>query len=285
MSVFFRTTGTVGGPAWAVQAGGRGWASVRMPVAVAVVERRDGLVLIDAGWSRRTCAFPDDDPGLVLRHLQGLDVKPEDAIASQLLSLGYNPGDVRHIVATHLHIDHVGGAADFPQATLHAATPEWAALRYGRLGGYAPELKTRDRVALHDYDGPGVLGFEASHDLFGDGTVLLLDARGHTAGSAGVAVRLGEGWALHAGDAAILADEYRGDPEGPASVFMRLTSWDLPIQRRTFTRLREAESTHGARVVLSHDPKGFDALPHTREEAWPCAWDRPAGKSRPRPKA
>jgi glyoxylase-like metal-dependent hydrolase (beta-lactamase superfamily II) len=282
MSVLFRTTGTVAGPAWVVQRGGRGWAPVRMPVAVAVVERRDGLVLIDAGWSRRTCAFPDDDPGLAYRLLMGLDVKPEDAIASQLLSLGYSPGDVKHVVATHLHLDHIGGVFDFPSATLHAATPEWASLRYGRLRGYVPELASRERVTLHDFDGPGALGFAAGHDLFGDGTVLLLDARGHTAGSVAVAVKLAEGWALHAGDAAYFADDFRADPDGPVSHFLRANSWHLPTQRGTFARLRAAESEHGARVVLSHDATLFEPLPHTREDAWACDWDRaPAKPAKP----
>jgi len=251
-----------------------------MPVAVAVVERRDGLVLIDAGWSRRTCAFPDDDPGLVLRHLLGLDVKPEDAIASQLLSLGYNPGDVKHIVATHLHLDHVGGAFDFPLATLHVAAPEWPSLGLGRLRGYVPELKTRDRVALHDYDGPGALGFASSHDLFGDGSVLLLDARGHSTGSAAVAVRLADGWALHAGDAAYFADEYRDPTPRRPSLSQRISSWNFGIQQGTFARLRAAEAEPGVRVVLSHDASVFEPLPHTRETAWPCAWDRPAAKAR-----
>jgi glyoxylase-like metal-dependent hydrolase (beta-lactamase superfamily II) len=148
MTVLFRTTGTLRGPAFFLKRGGGGLGAVRMPVTVAVIERPDGLVLVDTGWSRRACAWPDVDPGRAAKLFLGLDVKPEDALASQLLSLGYAPGDVRHIVATHLHLDHVSGAVDFPSATVHCAEAEWEALRAGRRGYDARALEL-PRVERH----------------------------------------------------------------------------------------------------------------------------------------
>jgi glyoxylase-like metal-dependent hydrolase (beta-lactamase superfamily II) len=248
-----------------------------MPLTVAVVERPDGLVLLDVGWSRRTCAWPERDPGRARKLFLGLDVKPEDAIASQLLSLGYTPGDVRHIVATHLHIDHVGGAVDFPLATVHCAEREWREVERGKTG-YDPRTLCIPRLERHALAGPPMLGFDASHDLFGDGTVLLLDARGHTAGSMAVAVKLHEGWAVHVGDAAMFADDARND-HLPPSLYMRAIAWQLAAQRETFGRLRVCEAEHGGRLVPSHDPAVFETLPHTRETAWPTAWTR-----RPQPR-
>src|SRR5579884_2929383 len=115
MTVFFRSTGTVAGPAFVLRRHGvakGGLARLRLPVTVAVVERPDGVVLIDTGWSRRTCAWPEEDPGRATALVLGMAVKPEDALASQLIGCGLAPEDVRHVVATHLHIDHVGGAVD-----------------------------------------------------------------------------------------------------------------------------------------------------------------------------
>ena len=273
MPVFFRTTGTVGGPAFLLRAGSPSVAPVRMPVVVAVVERPDGLVLIDTGWSRRTCAFPADDPGLVAAALLGLSVTPEDALAS-----GYAPGDVRHVVATHLHADHVGGVVDFAGATVHVAERELQASTRGILGGYRGEPLPSERAQIHAVAGPPALGFAASEDLFGDGSVLLLDARGHTAGSVAVAVKLQAGWLVHAGDAAMFVEDFRADDGAPASAYARAMSWDLGAQRRSWAAMREAESTHGARIVVSHDPALFATLPTTRETAWPAAWDRRRGK-------
>jgi glyoxylase-like metal-dependent hydrolase (beta-lactamase superfamily II) len=277
MPVFFRTVGTVRGPSFFVERGGRGLRGVAMSVTVAVVERADGLVLIDTGWSRAQCAFPDDDPGLIERVALGMSVRPEDAIASQLISCGYDPADVRHVVATHLHRDHFDGARDFPNAEKHVAAAEWAVLETGRRG-YSPSLSALPRVRRHAVDGPAALGFPRSADLFGDGSVLLLDARGHTAGSVAVAVALDDGWVLHAGDAAMFARDFREDDALPPSRYMRFLSWDLPAQRRSYGYLREAESAHGARVLTSHDHARFDELPHTKDDAWALRGDKRKGR-------
>lgn len=275
MPVLFRTSGYVGGPGFFVSRGGGGLSKVKMAVTVAVVERPDGLVLIDTGWSRRSCAWPEENPGRVAKLLLGMEVKPEDAIASQLLSLGYSPGDVKHLVATHLHVDHAGAADDFPSAMLHASEAEWAvSKKLGRVRGYDPALHTRPHLASHAFNGPAALGFPRSHDLFGDGTVLLLDARGHTHGSTAVAVKLQDGWALHAGDAAMFARDYLEDETLPTSLYMKLQSHDLPSQRRTYGHLRAAATEHVARVVPAHDLGVYEGLPQTVETAWACAWDK-----------
>lgn len=279
MPVFFRSVGTVGGPSFFVERGGRGLRGVRMSVTVAVVERPDGLCLIDTGWSRAQCAFPDDDPGLARRVALGMQVRPEDAIASQLISCGYDPADVKHVVATHLHMDHMDGARDFPGAEKHVARAEWSALERGAQG-YSPALARVPRVTQHAIEGPAALGFPRSEDLFGDGSVLLLDARGHTAGSVAVAVALDEGWLLHAGDAAMFTRDYREDAGLPPSLYMRFLSWDLPAQRRTYGYLREAEADHGARVVTSHDLARYDSLPHAKEEAWALRGDKRKGRKK-----
>lgn len=280
MTVLFRTTGTMKGPAFFLKRGGGGLGAVRMPVIVAVVERPDGLLLVDTGWSRRACAWPEVDPGRAAKLFLGLDVKPEDALASQLISLGYAPGDVRHVVATHLHMDHVSGAVDFPSATVHCAEAEWEALRRGHRS-YDPRALELPRVERHTPRGPAALGFAASHDLLGDGTVLLLDARGHTRGSLAVAVKLQAGWLLHVGDAAMFAEDFRMDDAAPSSLYMRAMNWDVAEQKASYGRILAAERTYGAKVVPSHDLGVYESLPRAREDAWKGAWvkaPKPSGK-------
>ena len=279
MSILFRTSGAVKGPEFFLKRGGGGVRSVRMPVTVAIIERPDGLVLVDAGWSRLTCAWPERDPGRAKSFFLGLDVKPEDAIASQLLSLGYAPGDVKHIVATHLHIDHIGGAVDFPSATVHCSSREAEACARGALSGYDVRTLHLRNLEPRPVDGPPMLGFEASRDLFDDGSVLLLDAKGHTSGSMAVAVKLAEGWCLHAGDSTMFVDDFHDDSSKPPSLYMRALAWDVATQRRTYGALLEAEEKHAAKVVPSHDLAVYESLPHQREDAWPCAWTRSKGKS------
>jgi glyoxylase-like metal-dependent hydrolase (beta-lactamase superfamily II) len=264
MPVFFRTVGALGGPSFFIERGGRGLHAIALSLTVAVIERPAGLCVIDTGWSRAQCAFPHDDPGALHAAFLGMRVKPEDALASQLLSCGYDPGDVRDVIATHGHRDHVDGVVDFPKATVHLTDTE---LRVPRPG-VSKALTRAGKLAVHALKGPAALGFLRSHDVFGDGSVLLLDAAGHTPGSAAVAVALDEGWMIHAGDAAMFARDYRDDASLPPSPYMRVMGWDMARQREGFARLRAAERDHGARVVTSHDRAGFDALPHTKEEGW-----------------
>ena len=277
MPVFFRTVGALGGPSFFLERGGRGLHAVALSLTVAVVERPAGLCVIDTGWSRAQCAFPHDDPGTLHAAFLGMRVKPEDALASQLISLGYAPGDVRHIIATHLHADHVGGVVDFERATVHVHDREIDASARGLRGGYSSAMRSLPRVAPYTLDPEPTLGFPFSRDLFGDGSVLLLDGRGHTAGSVVVAVKLQDGWALHAGDAAQYVGEYRADDAAPSSLYAHAMSWNLAEQRRTYGLLRGAEASLDARVVVSHDPDLLDTLPTTKETAWPCAWDKRKG--------
>ncbi|MBI5518393.1 MAG: MBL fold metallo-hydrolase [Deltaproteobacteria bacterium] len=281
MPVFFRSTGTVQGPGFYLRRHGS-LAMVRMPVTCAVLDRPGGLTLIDTGWSRRQCAWPGTDPGQVTRALLGLRVAPEDALASQLISCGLVPEDVKHIIATHLHLDHISGAVDFPDATVHTTPEEWSCLRRGRLRGYTRDTAGLEpRVERHALKGPAMLGFPASHDLFGDGSVLLLDARGHTLGSVAVAVKLDEGWLLHAGDAVMFREDYNDPALTAPSLYARMNAHDVLRQREGFGRFREAEATHAARVVPSHDPAVFEALPKTREDGWKAHWDKKPPKAPP----
>jgi glyoxylase-like metal-dependent hydrolase (beta-lactamase superfamily II) len=287
MTVFFRTTGTLRGPEFFLRQRRRGRGFVRLPVTVAIIERPDGVTLIDTGWSRRTCAFPGEVPGRLSALALGLDVHPEDALASQLLGVGIAPGDVQHVVATHLHMDHIGGIVDFPNATLHTGQAEWACVGYGRLRGYDPTLRAlAERTCIHTLAGPPALGFPASHDVSGDGSLLLLDASGHTRGSVAVAVRLEDGWLVHAGDAAMFTEDYRtaGDPR--PSLYARVMAQDLGAQTTSWRSLYSAEHAHGARVVPSHDLAVFDTLPHTRDDGWKTVWDHkpkaPQAERKPR---
>lgn len=114
-----------------------------------------------------------------------------------------DPAGIDFALSTHLHWDHVSGLLDLPALPLvaHRREYEWAT-----AGPLAPAAGVRPALAgrtmdLRDLDGPPVLTFGASHDVFGDGSVLLVDLAGHTPGSVGVLLHEEAGWVLMAGDA------------------------------------------------------------------------------------
>ncbi|YAL82427.1 MBL fold metallo-hydrolase [Dermacoccaceae bacterium W4C1] len=105
---------------------------------------------------------------------------------------------------THLHWDHVSGLLDLPHlaAVVHQREWNWAmGSEQPPVAGVRPALRDR-QIRPYALDGPPVASFGASHDLFGDGAVVLVDLAGHTPGSVGVLLATQDGPVLVAGDAA-----------------------------------------------------------------------------------
>jgi glyoxylase-like metal-dependent hydrolase (beta-lactamase superfamily II) len=110
------------------------------------------------------------------------------------------------VVLSHLHTDHVGGLAPFRGAEVLVSRAEWQRARglAGRIRGYVPQHWPRGlEPRLLDLDGPAVGPFPGSHDVAGDGRLLVVPTPGHTRGHVGMLVRgEGGGWLL-AGDAEV----------------------------------------------------------------------------------
>ncbi|MGW0180008.1 MBL fold metallo-hydrolase [Nocardia sp. NPDC003345] len=130
--------------------------------------------------------------------------KPVLGLGDALAARDMDPADIDFVLPTHLHWDHISGVLDLPDSVpvrLPSAELSWA------LDGPHPPVGVV-RGPLHgrpleplELDGPPVLTFERSLDLFGDGSVVLVDLAGHTPGSIGVLLATAGGRVLLAGDA------------------------------------------------------------------------------------
>jgi glyoxylase-like metal-dependent hydrolase (beta-lactamase superfamily II) len=124
-----------------------------------------------------------------------------DALAVQDLEVT----DIDFVLATHLHWDHVSGLLELPGSVeLHTVGTEYEWAMNGAPAPYGVvRIPLRDRpVAPLSLTGPPVLTFAASQDIFGDGSVVLVDLAGHTPGSIGVLLAVDDGTrVLLAGDA------------------------------------------------------------------------------------
>jgi N-acyl homoserine lactone hydrolase len=270
--VFFLSSGWFKAPAAVLGPLGRvpSLHTVRMCNAVAVVVRDDGdVALVDCGWSREACAAPERTIGRMQARLLGMQVKHGDAIIDQLAMAGIARDRVRWIVATHLHLDHVGGACDFPNAEVVCSDVELSAARVRpAASGYRPEdIEWARMRPVYLGAGPSY-GFPASHDLFGDGEVVLLDAHGHTPGLVAVAVRSRDGGRcyVHIGDAAYQAWEWGLSPAGP-SALSRTMAWRQDLLRLRYASLRDCEADPRKPVIVpSHDEAVYARLPHAPEK-------------------
>ena len=243
----------------------------RLVCHVLLVETSGGLVLVDTGLGLDDVRGRSRRRTRQLRMLGGTLHERETAV-HQVAALGYSPDEVRHVVLTHLDLDHAGGLPDFPRATVHvmALEHEAATLRRTFLEKrrYWPEhWAHRPRWVLHHPDqGERWFGFECARQIMGlPPELLLVPLAGHTRGHAGVAVETREGWLLHAGDAYFHYGQV--NPSEPwctpgLLAFQRVCAWDDAARARNVERLRELAGQHREQVTIfsAHDPAEFARL-------------------------
>jgi glyoxylase-like metal-dependent hydrolase (beta-lactamase superfamily II) len=195
---------------------------------------------------------------LALRVLAKLPTDVLDTRES-LRQAGIDPAQLAFALPTHLHWDHVAGLLDLPRlpVQIHAVEHDWAMTgEVAPVGGVRSAVRSRP-TDLYELDGPPVLTFERSHDLFGDGSVTLVDLAGHTPGSVGVLLRTPAGYVLLAGDAAwhgVQVEHLRPKASYPG----RLADADRAATFGSLHRLHAIRET--VRVVPTHDHDAALAL-------------------------
>jgi glyoxylase-like metal-dependent hydrolase (beta-lactamase superfamily II) len=228
-----------------------------------LIETAESLVLVDTGMGLDDMRHPYRRLGVAFTASFRVQSDPAASAFERVRALGFDPADVRHIACTHLDLDHAGGLPDFPDAEVHVFAPEHAAAA-------KPSLRDRMRYPSchfdhgpkwhpHTVDGDEWFGFESVRVLPGvDSEVLLIPLVGHSRGHSGIAVRDGEGWILHCGDAYFHRNEVASPPSCPPGLryFQATMAADNGARHRNRERLRELTNDHGdeVRIFCAHDP-------------------------------
>ncbi len=237
---------------------------------LAVETERSGIVLVDTGIGDDCRRDANRWLGRPFVATVRPDRDPRRSARAQLVELGLDPADVRHILVTHLDLDHAGGLADFPEATVHvhldelaaALTPTWRERnRYRPIQwAHGPRWSTYQRT------GEPWFGFGAVHALDGlPAEILAIPLAGHTRGHSAIAVHGADGWLLHAGDAYFQAHTVHPEvPAGPAAIprFEQVVAVDRRRVADNHLRLAELAREHGDEVTVfsAHDAGELERL-------------------------
>ncbi len=232
-----------------------------------LVETDDGLVLVESGLGTGDVRDPESSLAADWVELTAPVLDPAETALALIERLGHRAADVRHIVLTHLDVDHSGGLPDFPDAEVHVMAAE--------LRAALAEAPSRRYRPAHWAHGPRWTTYEPApgDDWFGfDGVqqlkglppgFLLIPLGGHTHGHAGVAVPDGDRWLLHAGDAYFYHRELDAcAPEShPLFDFVQQDSEvDHALRVANQDRLRDVVRHHAdeVTVISAHDPWELD---------------------------
>ena len=156
-------------------------------IGAALIKHPRGDLLIDAGFGRDIAQQFATMPRYFRAITRYQLWKPA---ADQLKSAGYDFGRLKAILLTHAHWDHMSGMPDFPGLPIMVTAPDKAFFDSTAVPGHSgppsfgpPFTKTPFNWQILDFEGGPYLGFAASHDVYGDGSIVCVPAPGHTPGS------------------------------------------------------------------------------------------------------
>jgi glyoxylase-like metal-dependent hydrolase (beta-lactamase superfamily II) len=242
-----------------------------------LIEGADGLILVDAGLGVEDV----NDPrrlGFLFNTMLRPRLDVAETALRQVVDIGYRPSDVRHIVPTHLDLDHAGGICDFPDAAVHVFAAELrAASQRSTLAERnryrAVQIASVKKWAAVEEEGESWFGFSAVRAIPGTrDDVLLVPLPGHSRGHCGVAVRRADDWLLHCGDAYFHHSEVEpngGVPPKGVRFFESMVQFDGPQRRANQARLRElaGAAADEVKLICSHDQSDFLGMKSAQREA------------------
>ncbi len=268
MAIYQLPTGTYETRA-ALAVKGGSFRDVRHFAATAVlIQHPKGDLLIDTGFGSQVAEHVAMLPRLVRAPYRASRTASE-----QLDANGYDRNRLLGVLVTHSHWDHVSGLDEL-------RAPVWINAAELRYAADDPDGKVFRNVSpgleIHEYafDGPAYLGFPASFDVHGDGSVVVALAGGHTLGSVVVFVTLPTGVRYaFIGDLTWQLDGIRRRVERPW-LLRKLADSDAGQVRQGL--LRAIAVSDLMKVIPAHDRDAYAGIPLLPRFSAPASATKPS---------
>ena len=177
-------------------------------------------------------------------------VEVPTTLASQLEAIGVTPAEIEYFTISHSHFDHVGNAGMFAGSTFLIDSDEHAFMFSDRARADEqsfPLVAPLEEATTQEFDG--------DLDVFGDGSVVLLDLPGHTPGHKALKVELkNEGVVMLTGDLYHLIESRE------RKLFPKFNT-DGEQTLASMERFESIAAETNARVIIQHSVEHMEALP------------------------
>ncbi len=215
-----------------------------LTVGCYLIRHGDQLMLWDTG-------LPSALKGAAFTATGDMSASVNRTLVEQLAELGITPGDIDVVGISHFHFDHIAQLPDFPGAKLYIGKHDWDLLTQN-----PPPAFVNPTPFTHWISGGGkVEPVARDQDIFGDGSVVMLDMPGHTPGHHSLLVKLaGMGPVLLTGDQAHFQENY--DSDGVPTF-----NTNRADTLASFGRFKALAKNLKATVIIQHEPRDVGKLP------------------------
>ena len=196
---------------------------------------RHGVILFDTGYTQRFYEQTARFPANIYAAITKVHIRPEEEAKEVLRRQGITAEEVRYIIISHFHADHIGGLRDFPNARFICAENAYRhylksegilAFRKGYLYNLLPADFAR-RVDFIEFENKGAKHpqLDRTVDYFGDGSILFCRLEGHARGQIGAILNTAAEPVFLIADACWLRETYRNNHLPHPVVRVFFDSW------------------------------------------------------------
>lgn len=218
----------------------------KMVASCYLIQHGDQLMVWDTGIPAPVANLPD---GLSIAGGK-INLFLDTPFPAMLEKQGVSPQSIDYLAMSHMHADHTGNANAFASAHWFIQEAEYNAAFGEDAAKFNFRKPTYEKLDLNK-----VTKLNGHHDVFGDGSVVIVPAPGHTPGHQVLYVNLESGPVILSGDLWHFASNYH---------FSRVPGFNYDVEqtKASMKMINALASVTGAKIILQHDHEGNQKIPH-----------------------